>query len=92
MNEDTRKKLRDALMDTFRSWGGQWNVSPVAPGTGAAPDDRWLIRVHSNPITRAELPADLVDSYLQDPDNAETTARWETELRPIFDQARAQAP
>lgn len=92
MNEDTSKKLRDALMDTFRSWGGQWNVSPVAPGTGAAPDDRWLIRVHSHPITRAELSADLVTSYLHDPDDPETIARWETELRAIFDQARAQAP
>lgn len=92
MNEDTRTKLRDVLMNTFRSWGGQWNVSPIAPGTGAAPEDRWLVRVHSHPITRAELPADLVDSYLREPDHPETAARWELELRAIFDQARAQAP
>ncbi len=92
MNEDKRKKLREILMQTFRSWGGQWNVSPIAPGTGAAPKDRWLVRVHSHPITRAELPAELVDAYLSDPNDSETVARWEAELRVIFDRARAEAP
>ncbi len=92
MNEDTRARLREILMSTFRSWGGQWNVSPIAPGTGAAPEDRWLVRVHSHPITRAELPADLVDAFLRDPNDSETTSRWEAELRAIFDRARAEAP
>ena len=92
MHEDTREQLREAVMDTFRTWGGQWNVSPVAPGTGAAPPDRWLLRVHSHPFTKGELSADLVDAYLRDPENPETVARWEEQLRPIFERARAEAP
>ncbi len=92
MDEDIRERLREALMDTFRTWGGQWNVSPLAPGTGAAPPDRWLVRVHSHPFTRGELPSDLVEDYLRDPTHPETASRWEQELRPIFERARSQAP
>ncbi len=92
MNDDIKVRLREAIMETFRGWGGQWNVSAVPPGAGAAPPDRWLVRIHSHPFTRGELPAELVEAYLADPAGAETSERWEAELRSLFDRAREQAP
>ncbi len=86
--EERKRKLRDAVMDTFRGWGGYWNVTPRAP---ADPAEGWKLRVHSHPFTHGELAADLVDAYLDDPDDEGTAARWEAALRPIFDQAREQA-
>lgn len=89
MGEDKRERLRDAIIDTFKEWGGYWNVSPTAPGTHNAPEDRWLLRVHSRPIVRGEISAAVVEAYLRDPTDAETLARWQSELRPIFERASA---
>jgi hypothetical protein len=88
MADDIREQLRDALMNTFRDWGGYWNVSPIPPGTKGAPPDRWLLRIHSRPIAKAELAADVVEAYLNDPENPEVLARWLEEVRPIYDHAR----
>lgn len=87
MSEDKRERLRDAVIDTFKGWGGYWNVSPTVPGTHNAPVDRWLLRVHSRPIVRSEISADVVEAYLRDPTDGETLGRWESELRPIFERA-----
>ncbi len=88
MADDMRERVRDALMVTFRDWGGYWNVSLTPPGTKDAPPDRWLLRIHSRPIAKAELAADVVEAYLNDPENPETVARWLEEVRPIYEHAR----
>ncbi len=75
-------------MATFRDWGGYWNISPTPPGSGDAPPDRWLLRIHSRPIAKAELPAAIVDAYLADPEDPEVRERWEQELRAIFQYAK----
>lgn len=87
MSEDKREQLRDAVIDTFKGWGGYWNVSPAPPGTHNGPEDRWLLRVHSRPIVRADISAVVVEAYLRDPSDPETLALWEAELRPIFERA-----
>lgn len=92
MDQEIAERVREAAMDTLREWGGQWNVSPVAPGTGDAPHDRWLLRVHSRPITRGTLSAETVEAYLDDPSDPAAAARWEAELRPVFEAAKAVAP
>ncbi len=92
MSEDIRERLRDSVMGTFREWGGQWNVSPVAPGEGAAPVDAWLLRVHSRPAVRGTVSVDAAEAYLATPSDAEVVARWEKELRPLFEAARPEAP
>ena len=76
-------------MKEFRNRGGYWNVNPIAPGTGEAPPDRWLLRIHSRPIAHAELAADVVEAYLNDTADPEAAARWEETLRPIFEHAKA---
>jgi hypothetical protein len=92
MDEELRERVRDAIMDTFQIWGGHWNVSPIPPGTGDAPPDFWLLRVHSRPITRSRVSAKTVESYLSRPTDPEVLERWHAELRPVFDLAREQAP
>lgn len=87
--EERKKQIRDAVMDTFRGWGGYWNVSARPPAGSDNP--AWALRVHSHPFTHGELPVELVDAYLDDPDDEEAAERWEATLRPIFDQARAEA-
>jgi hypothetical protein len=89
MSEDRRRQLRDQLMQTFRDWGGYWNVSPTPPGQGDAPPDHWRLRIHSRPIAHAELAADVVEAYLNDTADPEAAARWEETLRPIFEHAKA---
>lgn len=91
MEQDLKLRLRDAVMDTFRKWGGQWNVTPVPPGTGDAPDHSWLLRVHSRPIARGNLSAELARAYLSDPSDPDVAARWEEELRSTFQVAREGA-
>jgi hypothetical protein len=92
MDEELRERVRDAIMDTFRTWGGQWNVSPVPPGTGDAPPDRWLLRVPSRPLARGSVSAETVETYLSHPTDPGVLERWHAELRPVFDRAREQAP
>lgn len=87
MAEDKSERLRDAIIDTFNRWGGYWNVSPTPPGEHNAPAGRWLLQVHSRPIVRAEISAEVAEAYLRDPTDPETLALWESELRPIFDRA-----
>ncbi|UCC74560.1 MAG: hypothetical protein JSV86_08430 [Gemmatimonadota bacterium] len=89
MADDTRQRLREALIRSFRGWGGYWNVSPTPPGTSGAPPDRWLLRIHSRPITRAELAADVAEAYLNDPADPEAVARWQEEVRAVFEHAKA---
>ncbi|MEE9156285.1 MAG: hypothetical protein V3U38_06520 [Gemmatimonadota bacterium] len=89
--DELRERVRDAVMDTFREWGGQWNVSPVPPGTGGAPPDRWLLRVHSRPVVRATLGPDVVNAYLEDAKDPGAVSAWQAELRPTFEEAKAQA-
>lgn len=88
MTDDARERLRDALMEEFRNRGGYWNVNPIAPGTGDAPPDRWLLRIHSRPIAKAELPADIAEAYLNDPADPEAAAAWEREVQAIFEYAK----
>lgn len=92
MNEELRSRLRDAAMDTFREWGGQWNVATTPPGVDDVPSDSWLIKVKSNPIVRGLVKAATIEAYLENPDDPQARAAWEAELRPLFDDARAQAP
>jgi hypothetical protein len=89
--EERKKQIREAVMDTFRGWGGYWNVSARPPAESENASANWKLRVHSHPFTHGELPADLIDAYLDGPGDEETVARWEATLRPIFDQARAEA-
>lgn len=89
MTDDTRERLRDALMQEFRRRGGYWNVNPIPPGTGDAPPDRWLLRIHSRPIAKAELGATTAAAYLNDPEDPETAAAWEREVQAIFEHAKA---
>jgi hypothetical protein len=89
MADDTRERLRDALMEEFRNRGGYWNVTPVPPGTGDAPPDRWLLRIHSRPIAKAELRADIAEAFLNDPTDAEAAAAWEQEVQAIFEYAKS---
>lgn len=89
MADDIRERLRDALMEEFRKRGGYWNVNPIAPGTGDAPADRWLLRIHSRPIAKAELRADIAEAYLNDPTDRDAAAAWELEVHAIFEYAKA---
>ena len=89
MTDDTRKRLREALMEEFRERGGYWNVTPVPPGTGDAPPDRWLLRIHSRPIAKAELNADVAEAYLNDPADPDAVAAWRKEIQAIFEYAKA---
>ncbi|MGD2154858.1 MAG: hypothetical protein PVG79_16455 [Gemmatimonadales bacterium] len=89
MADDIRERLRDALMKEFRKRGGYWNVNPVPPGTGDAPPDRWLLRIHSRPIAKAELAADVAEAYLDDPTDANAAAAWQEKVHAIFEYAKA---
>ncbi len=89
MTGDIRERIRDALMEEFRNRGGYWNVNPIPPGTGEAPPDRWLLRIHSRPIAKAELSADVAEAYLNDPEDSEAAAAWEREVQAIFEYAKA---
>ena len=89
--EEEKARFRDAVMDTFRAWGGQWNVSTRAPGHDAERPDSWVVRVHSHPFTHGFVAADVVDGYLSDPSDASAAARWEESLRPLFEAAKAEA-
>ncbi len=92
MTEELKKKIRDLVMDTFRGWGGQWNVTPVPPGHGSVPEDRWEIMVRSNPIVRGRVSVELVNLYREGSRAPEAREKWEEALRPIFEEAKAQAP
>lgn len=86
----TAKELRDAVMATFKGWGGYWNVSLTPPkGDGGA--DVWSIKIHSHPYTHAELSAPVVEAYLENPQDPAAAADWERELRVLFDDARSKA-
>jgi hypothetical protein len=76
-------------MEEFRKRGGYWNVTPVPPGTSGAPPDRWLLRIHSRPITKAELRIEIAEAYLNDPADPSAAAAWETEVQAIFEHAKA---
>jgi hypothetical protein len=89
--EEKKAQLRDAVMDTFRAWGGQWNVSTRPPGHDAERPDSWVVRVHSHPFTHGFVAADVVDDYLSDPSDASALARWEESLRAVFEAAKAEA-
>lgn len=92
MSEELKQRVRDAAMDTFREWGGQWNVAPLPPGIDNVPPDSWLIKVKSNPIVKGFVKSATVEAFLDNPEDAEAKAAWEAELRPLFEDARAQAP
>jgi hypothetical protein len=89
MADDIRERLRDALMQEFRERGGYWNVNPIPPGTGDAPPDRWLLRIHSRPIAKAELRADIAEAYLGDPNDPQAVAAWQKEVQAIFEYTKA---
>ena len=89
MSDDQRDRIRDAVMDLFREWGGQWNVTAQPPEPGAGTAHRWQLRVHSRPVARGELSADVIEAYLRDPSDPDASARWEAELRPLFERAKA---
>jgi hypothetical protein len=89
MIEEIQDRVRDAIMDTFRKWGGQWNVTPHSPEAEEGPADAWSIRVHSRHIARGTLPVEVVEAYLEDSADPEAAAAWESALRPIFEAARA---
>lgn len=42
--DELRESVRDAVMDTFREWGGQWNVSPGYSGSirDRSSERRWV--------------------------------------------------
>ena len=89
--EELKETVRDAVMDTFRSWGGQWNVTALPPEAEDSPD-RWQLRVHSRPVIRATVSTSALAAYIENPTDPEAVTAWETELRPIFEDAKAQAP
>lgn len=90
--EDQKERVRGAIMDTFRDWGGYWNISSKPPGTDPDVDENsWAIRVHSHPHVHGTLPADVVDAYLADPADEAAAARWAEELTPLFKAAKAEA-
>jgi hypothetical protein len=89
MSDEMHDRIRDAVMDLFREWGGQWNVSAQPPEPGAGTADRWQLRVHSRPVARGELSTDVIEAYLAEPSDPEASARWEEALRPLFERAKA---
>lgn len=89
MKDDREQRVRDAVMDTFRAWGGQWNVTARQPESETSPEARWLLRVHCRPIVKGHVTASTVDDYLSRPSDAEARSRWESELRSIFEEALA---
>ncbi len=92
VTDELRDRVRDAVMGTFRAWGGQWNVTPAEPGVDDVPADRWEIKVRSHPIVMGYVSADVVRAYLERPTDPQAQADWESQLRPLFEEARAQAP
>lgn len=91
MQEKRDERVREAIMGTFRGWGGQWNVSVTPPEDPEAPEDGWFVRVHSRPIVRDNISAEVVEAFLADPDDPAAVRAWQAELRPIFERARAPA-
>lgn len=90
MSEEIQERVRDAIMDTFRKWGGQWNVTPHAPEAEEGPSDAWSIRVHSRPIVRGILAVDVVEAYLRDSADPDAVRKWEASLKPIYEAARSE--
>ncbi len=89
--EDQTEQVRDAAMDTFREWGGYWNVSPRPPGAEGGSPDSWFLRVHSHPFTHGIVATDVAEAYLKDPTDESAAARWREELQPIFEEAKSKA-
>ena len=89
--ENLKERVRDAVMDTFREWGGYWNVSPIPPGDEDGSPDGWFIRVHSHPFTHGTIAADIVEAFLESPTDESAAARWSEALLPIFDEAKSKA-
>jgi hypothetical protein len=78
-------------MDTFREWGGYWNVTPKPPGDQNDSPDSWSLRVHSHPFTHGLVAADTVEEYIENPADETAQQRWIEELRPIFEEAKSKA-
>lgn len=76
------KEIRSAVMDRFRKWGGQWNVT-VARAEGAP---GWDLVVHSRHVVSGRLSDAAADSLLRGEGEAE--GAWAAELRPLLQAAQ----
>lgn len=72
------KEIRSAVMDRFRKWGGQWNVTVAPTEDGSA----WQLVVHSRHVSSARLSEAAAASLLKGEGEAE--GAWAAELRPLF--------
>lgn len=78
------RDLRSAVMETFRRWGGQWNVT-VGKVSGEGESRRWELVVHTRPVVRREVSERAAQSLLRGEGEAE--GGWAAELRPLFEAA-----
>lgn len=80
----TARDLRSAVMEIFRRWGGQWNVT-VGRVSGEG-ERRWQLVVHTRPVVRREIAEPVAQSLLRG--ESEGEGRWAAELRPLFEAAQ----
>ena len=81
----TARDLRAAVMEIFRRWGGQWNVT-VGNVSGEEASRRWQLVVHTRPVVRREIAEPVAQSLLRGEGEAEGV--WAAELRPLFEAAK----
>lgn len=81
----TARDLRSAVMEIFRRWGGQWNVT-VGKVSGEGESRRWQLAVHTRPVVRREIAEPVAQSLLRG--EAEAEGVWVAELRPLFEAAQ----
>ena len=76
------KEIRSAVMDRFRKWGGQWNVT-VARAEGVP---GWELVIHSRRVVSGRVSDAAADSLLNGEGEAE--GAWAAELHPLFQAAQ----
>lgn len=81
----TARDLRSAVMEIFRRWGGQWNVTVGKIG-GEGESRRWELVVHTRPVVRRQIGEGVAQSLLRGEGEAEGS--WTAELRPLFEAAQ----
>lgn len=81
----TARDLRAAVMQIFRRWGGQWNVT-VGKVAGEGASRSWELVVHTRPVVRRTIGDGIAQSLLRGDGEAEGS--WAAELRPLFGAAQ----
>lgn len=81
----TARDLRAAVMEIFRRWGGQWNVT-AGKVSGEGESRRWELVVHTRPVVRRTIDEAVAQSLLRG--EGESEGSWAADLRALFEAAQ----